>query len=165
MRCTKCGEIEDKVIDSRSSKDGCAIRRRRECLNCGHRFTTYEQLERSDLRVVKRSEARQPFDREKLLASFIKACEKRPVSIDVLEQATDEVINDLQSESLRELPTSLIGAKAMKKLEKIDPVAYVRYASVYRRFQDVGEFLDEIESLERRPLIDAAHGDLFGAKP
>lgn len=162
MRCSKCGDLEDKVIDSRSSKDGCAIRRRRECLNCGHRYTTYEQIERNDLRVVKRDDARQPFDREKLLGSFIKACEKRPVSIDLLEQATDDVINDLQSENLREIPTNLIGAKVMKKLETIDPIAYVRYASVYRRFQDVGEFLDEIESLERRPLIDAAHQDLFG---
>lgn len=162
MRCSKCGDLEDKVIDSRSSKDGCAIRRRRECLNCGHRFTTYEQIERNDLRVVKRNEARQPFDRVKLLESFIKACEKRPVGIDLLEQATDDVINDLQSENLREIPSNLIGARVMKKLESIDPVAYVRYASVYRRFQDVGEFLDEIESLERRPLIDAAHQDLFG---
>ena len=162
MRCTKCGDLEDKVIDSRSSKDGCAIRRRRECLKCGHRYTTYEQIERHDLRVVKRNEARQPFAREKLLGSFIKACEKRPVSIEILEQATDDVINDLQSENLREIPSNLIGAKVMKKLESIDPVAYVRYASVYRRFQDVGEFLDEIESLERRPLIDTAQQDLFG---
>jgi len=150
------------VIDSRSSKDGSAIRRRRECLKCGHRYTTYEQIERNDLRVVKRDDTRQPFDRQKMLGSFIKACEKRPVSIDVLEQATDDVVNDLQSENLREIPSSLIGARVMKKLETIDPVAYVRYASVYRRFQDVGEFLDEIESLERRPLIDAAHQDLFG---
>ena len=162
MRCSKCGDLEDKVIDSRSSKDGCAIRRRRECLNCGHRFTTYEQIERNDLRVVKRNEARQPFDRVKLLESFIKAFEKRSVGIDLLEQATDDVINDLQSENLREIPSNLIGARVMKKLESIDPVAYVRYASVYRRSQDVGEFLDEIESLERRPLIDAAHQDLFG---
>ena len=108
MRCTKCGNQEDKVIDSRSSKDGCAIRRRRECLSCGHRFTTYEQIERNDLRVVKRNEARQPFDRDKLLGSFIKACEKRPVSIDVLEQATDDVLNDLQSENLREIDRCLV---------------------------------------------------------
>ena len=113
---------------------------------------------------MKRNEARQPFERDKLLGSFIKACEKRPVSIDLLEQATDDVINDLQTENLREIPSNLIGAKVMKKLETIDPVAYVRYASVYRRFQDVGEFLDEIESLERRPLLDAAQADLF-SKP
>ena len=112
--------------------------------------------------MVKRNDARQPFDRDKLLSSFIKACEKRPVSIDLLEQATDDVINDLQAENLREIPSNLIGAKVMKKLESIDPVAYMRYASVYRRFEDVGEFIDEIESLERRPLIDAAHQDLFG---
>ena len=154
MRCLKCNSLEDKVIDSRMSKDGLSIRRRRECLECGYRFTTYEQLERHDLRVVKRDGTREPFRREKLLAGMVKACEKRPVAIDVLETAVDEIINELTTEGLREIPTRMIGPKVMSKLQGIDSVAFVRYASVYRQFQDVGEFIDEIESLEREAGID-----------
>ena len=151
MRCTKCGVINDKVVDSRESKDGLSVRRRRECLDCGHRFTTYEHLEHSDMRVVKRDGIREPFSREKLLNGLLKACEKRPVSIDMLEQAADSIISELESEGSREVLTQVLGARVMAKLEKIDPVAYVRYASVYRQFQDVGEFINEIESLGRRP--------------
>ena len=149
MRCIKCGSLDDKVIDSRSSKDGCSIRRRRECLNCTHRFTTYEELEHNDLRVVKRNGARESFDRSKLLYGLEKACEKRPVSIEVLEQAADEIITELQNSNLREIPTSAIGPHVMERLKGIDPVAYVRYASVYRQFKDIGEFIDEIDSLKK----------------
>lgn len=151
MRCTKCGNINDKVIDSRESKDGLSVRRRRECIDCGHRFTTYEHFEHSDMRVVKRDGIREPFSREKLLNGFIKACEKRPVSIEILEKAVDTIMSELESEGSREVLTHVLGARVMTKLERIDPVAYVRYASVYRQFQDVGEFIDEIESLGKRP--------------
>ena len=151
MRCTKCGNINDKVIDSRESKDGLSVRRRRECIDCGHRFTTYEHFEHSDMRVVKRDGIREPFSREKLLNGFIKACEKRPVSIEILEKAVDTIMSELKSEGSREVLTQVLGARVMTKLERIDPVAYVRYASVYRQFQDVGEFIDEIESLGKRP--------------
>lgn len=162
MRCNKCGEQKDKVVDSREAKDGLSIRRRRECLGCGHRFTTYEQLEHSDMRVVKRNGVREPFKREKLLEGLVKACEKRPVSIDILESAADKIISEIQTEGLREIPTQVIGARVMQKLESIDPVAYVRYASVYRQFQAVGEFIDEIESLERRPNADRSQTEFFG---
>ena len=151
MRCTKCGNINDKVIDSRESKDGLSVRRRRECIDCGHRFTTYEHFEHSDMRVVKRDGIREPFSREKLLNGFIKTCEKRPVSIEILEKAVDTIMSELESEGSREVLTQVLGARVMTKLERIDPVAYVRYASVYRQFQDVGEFIDEIESLGKRP--------------
>ena len=161
MRCIKCISLEDKVIDSRMSKDGISIRRRRECLDCGYRFTTYEQLEHTDLRVIKRDGAREPFRREKILDGLVRACEKRPVSIHTLETAADEIVNDVACEGLKEIPTRIIGPKVMAKLQDIDPVAFVRYASVYRQFQDVGEFIDEIQSLERQPADPSAQPELF----
>ena len=161
MRCNKCGSLKDKVVDSRETKDGLSIRRRRECLECGQRYTTYEQLEHSDMRVVKSNGARESFSREKLLGGLLKACEKRPVSIDVLEAAADEIAADIQTDGLREIPTQVIGARVMTKLETIDPVAYVRYASVYRQFQEVGEFIEEIESLGNRPNSDKGQRDFF----
>ncbi|MCB1232449.1 MAG: transcriptional repressor NrdR [Verrucomicrobiae bacterium] len=164
MRCLKCNSLEDKVIDSRMSKDGLSIRRRRECLECGHRFTTYEQLEHSELRVIKRDGTREPFKRDKLLDGMVRACEKRPVSIDVLETSADAIANDLATEGLKEVPTRLIGPKVMEKLQEIDPVAFVRYASVYRQFQDVGEFIDEIQSLERQPIDPKLQPELFEPK-
>lgn len=164
MRCLKCNNLEDKVIDSRISKDGFAIRRRRECLGCGHRFTTYEQVERRDVLVVKRDGTREPFKREKLLGGLIKACEKRRVPLDVLENAVDEIINDLAADNLREVPTRFIGPKVMAQLKHIDPVAFVRYASVYREFQDVGEFSEVIESLENSPVLNFLQPDLFESK-
>src|SRR5450432_4117214 len=150
MRCPKCGDIEDKVIDSRLSKDGASIRRRRECAVCEHRFTTYEQVERADIRVIKRDGRSEPFDRHKLLSGITKACEKRPIGLELLEKAAEEVMQDLEQNYDREIPTNVIGAKVMEKLHELDEVAYVRYASVYRQFQDIGEFIDEIQSLERR---------------
>jgi transcriptional repressor NrdR len=150
MRCPKCHSVEDKVIDSRIAREGASIRRRRECLECGHRFTTYEHVEEADILVVKRNGAREPLDREKLLRGLFKACEKRPVPRESLERAVDEIVLELQSQNAKEVPTKLIGLKVMEKLQHLDPVAYVRYASVYRQFQDVGEFLEEIQHLERR---------------
>jgi len=161
MHCLKCNSHDDKVIDSRMSKDGLSIRRRRECLECGHRFTTYEHVERNDLHVVKRDGGREPFRREKLLSGFLKACEKRPVPIDVLEAAVDKIASELAEENLREIPSQRIGPKVMAQLETIDPVAFVRYASVYRQFQDVGEFLDEIRSLSQKPIDEKQQPDFF----
>ncbi|MEM7144051.1 MAG: transcriptional regulator NrdR [Verrucomicrobiota bacterium] len=163
MQCIQCGSLDDKVIDSRMSKDGTAIRRRRECIECGNRFTTYEHLERSDLRVIKRDGVREDFRREKLLDGIAKACEKRPVSIEAIEQAVEDIISELYAENIREIPSSRIGPLVMKKLQEIDPVAYVRYASVYRQFKDVGEFIHEIESLERMPQHDPAQEELFNS--
>lgn len=163
MRCIKCSSLDDKVIDSRLSKDGFSIRRRRECLDCGHRFTTYEQVERRDMLVIKRDGTREPFKREKLLSGLIKACEKRPVSLEVLEGAVEEIVNDLTAEGLKEFPSRMIGPQVMARLQKIDPVAFVRYASVYRQFQDVGEFNDVIESLETAPVDSLLQPDLFEA--
>ncbi len=161
MRCPKCGGLEDKVIDSRLSKDGACIRRRRECIVCEQRFTTYEEIERADIRVVKRDGRGEPFDRHKLLSGITKACEKRPISIEALEKAAEEIIQDLEHNHGREVSSQLIGAKVMQKLHELDEVAYVRYASVYRQFQDIGEFIDEIQSLERRPRPNVLQADLF----
>ncbi len=164
MRCIKCNSLDDKVIDSRISKDGFSIRRRRECLECAHRFTTYEQVERRDILVVKRDGTREPFKREKLLGGLIKACEKRRVSLDVLESAVEEIVNEIAADNLREVPTRIIGPKVMAHLQHIDPVAFVRYASVYRQFQDVGEFSEVIESLENSPLDRLLQPDLFESR-
>lgn len=161
MRCPKCGSIEDKVIDSRASKDGLSIRRRRECVVCENRFTTYEEIERADIRVIKRDGRGEPFDRHKLLAGIRKACEKRPVSLEALENAAEQIIHELETQHPREVPSSLVGSKVMEKLHALDAVAYVRYASVYRSFQDVGEFIDEIQSLGRRPRPSSAQPELF----
>ncbi|MEO6847474.1 MAG: transcriptional regulator NrdR [Chthoniobacterales bacterium] len=161
MRCTKCASLEDKVIDSRLSKDGTSIRRRRECLLCETRFTTYEELERLELRVIKRDGRHEPFDRHKLLTSLTKACEKRPISMETMEHGVEEIIQDLESLQEREISTKLLGAKVMEKLHGIDSVAYVRYASVYRQFQDIGEFIEEIQSLERRGVKSSDQTELF----
>lgn len=161
MRCPKCGSSQDKVIDSREAREGHAIRRRRECMKCDFRFTTYEIVEREELRVVKRNGARENFNRDKLLGGVRKSCEKRPVKMEQLEQLVDDIANELEEEGYREIPSTVIGAKVMRRLEAIDHVAYVRYASVYRQFEDVGEFIDEIKSLgERRPR-DGRQPELF----
>ena len=161
MYCSKCGKLEDKVIDSRLSKDGRSIRRRRECLGCETRFTTYEEVERSELRVAKKDGRSEPFDKEKLLAGMVKACEKRPVGMEALEKVADDMMNELHMEFRREVPSSVIGAKVMAALHEIDPVAYVRYASVYRHFQDLGEFIDEIQKLDKQPRKSAGQPELF----
>ncbi|MDD5200805.1 MAG: transcriptional regulator NrdR [Terrimicrobiaceae bacterium] len=163
MRCPKCGSLEDKVIDSRLSREGESIRRRRECLDCEVRFTTYEEIERLELRVIKRDGRHEPFDRHKLLNSFLKASEKRPISIEEIERAVQEVIVEFEAGNEREISTKKIGLKVMEKLHALDPVAYVRYASVYREFQEIGDFIEEIQSFERRGAKTAAQPDLFPA--
>jgi transcriptional repressor NrdR len=149
------------VLDSRASKDGTTIRRRRECLNCNYRYTTYEQIERTDLRVVKRDGARESLNREKILSGLVKACEKRPVPMDRLDRAVEEILTDLHKDHLSEVPSSAIGAKVMDKLHQIDPVAYVRYGSVDRQFEDVDQFIQEIQSLSRRAARDPMQRRLF----
>lgn len=161
MRCPKCGGIEDKVIDSREAKEGASIRRRRECETCGHRFTTYEQVEHDELLVIKRNLARQPWDRDKLIASMKKACGKRPVGIEALELAADSILTEIESSGAREIDSKNIGVKVMQHLEAIDHIAYVRYASIYREFEDVGEFIDEISQLETRVPRDVKQRELF----
>lgn len=161
MRCVQCGSFKDKVLDSRMSKDGTSIRRRRECLACSYRYTTYEQIERTELRVVKRDGTREAINREKLRGGLIKACEKRPVSMDRIDRAVEEILTELHKDHLHEVPSSLIGAKVMEKLHQIDPVAYVRYVSVYRQFEDVGEFIREIQALENRAARDPFQRRLF----
>jgi transcriptional repressor NrdR len=160
MRCPKCGSRDDKVIDSRQSRDSSSIRRRRECLSCGYRFTTYEEIERSDLRVIKRDRTHEPFDRRKLVSSVAKAFEKRAVSLVILEQAVDEMIHDLET-SGREVTSSQIGAKVLEKLRDLDEVAYLRYASIHRHFADVDQFVDAIHALGRRVKTNAAQRELF----
>jgi len=123
MRCVQCGSKNDKVLDSRSSKDGTSIRRRRECLSCGYRYTTYEQIERTELRVVKRNGTREALNREKLMSGLVKACEKRPVSMDRLDRAVEEILTDLHKDHLSEVPAAVIGSKGMDQLPQIEPVA------------------------------------------
>ena len=161
MRCPKCGSLEDKVIDSRASKDGDSIRRRRECLNCDARFTTYEEIERIELRAIKRDGRHEPFDRQKLLTSFVKACEKRPIGIELIERAVEDLILDLEAEQTREIPTRMIGAKVMERLHELDPIAYVRYASVYRQFQEIGDFIEEIQTYQEKRARTPAQPELF----
>jgi transcriptional repressor NrdR len=161
MRCPKCGNLEDKVIDSRSAKAGAAIRRRRECLACQQRFTTYEEVERRDLRVLKRDGRHEPFDRQKLLGGIVKACEKRPVAYDALERTAEEIYQELEQGYDHEVPSSVIGLLVMERLHSLDEVSYIRYASVYRQFQDIGEFINEIESLGRKTKRSAQQPELF----
>jgi len=161
MRCVQCGFQKDKVLDSRSSKDGASIRRRRECLRCSYRYTTYEQIERTELRVVKRDGTRETLNREKLMSGLIKACEKRPVSMQRLDRAVEEILAELHKDHVSEVPSSIIGAKVMEQLHGIDPVAYVRYVSVYRQFEDVNEFIKEIQQLANRARRDPMQRKLF----
>ena len=162
MRCPKCGFRDDKVIDSRQSRDGSSIRRRRVCLKCSFRFTTYEEIERSDIRVIKRDRTHEIFDRRKLASSLAKACEKRPVGLVVLEQAVDEIVHEVET-SGREISSSDIGTKVLAKLRDIDEVAYVRYASVHRRFEEIEDFMEEVRALGQRVKPNAAQRELFSA--
>ncbi|PYJ42909.1 MAG: transcriptional regulator NrdR [Verrucomicrobia bacterium] len=160
MRCPKCGSRDDKVIDSRQSREGLSIRRRRECLKCAYRYTTYEEIERTDLRVIKRDRSHEPFDRRKLVSSLAKAFEKRSISLVVLEQAVDDIIHEIETAG-REVTSTQIGTHVMAKLRDIDEVAYLRYASVHRRFQQADEFVDAIEALGRRVKTSAQQRELF----
>lgn len=147
MKCPFCGFEESKVIDSRPTDDGERIRRRRECLKCQKRFTTYEIIESLPLVVIKKDKSRQSFDRQKLLNGMIRACEKRPVPVDVLEAAVNEIEASLQNSLDREVTSQKIGELTMDKLKEIDEVAYVRFASVYRQFRDINTFMDELTKL------------------
>jgi transcriptional repressor NrdR len=149
MRCPKCGHQDDKVIDSRSSREGETIRRRRECLQCAHRYTTYEVIERPRLLVVKRDGRTEDFSREKVTASLEKACEKRPVTRETIATAVERLLEDLSREYDREVPSEAIGSRVMETLRALDPVAYVRYASIYRRFEEATDFVQEVQKLER----------------
>src|SRR3981081_95242 len=164
MRCPKCGSRDDKVIDSRQSRDSSSTRRRRECVSCGYRFTTYEEIERSDLRVVKRDRTHEPFDRRKLAGSIAKAFEKRSTSLLTLEQLVDEIVHDLETGG-REVQSVAIGAKVLEKLRGIDEVAYLRYASVHRRFDDVDQFAEAIQALGRGAKPDSRQRELFPPEP
>ncbi|HBA83082.1 MAG TPA: transcriptional regulator NrdR [Verrucomicrobia bacterium] len=147
MRCPKCGNVDDKVIDSRSVRNGDVIRRRRICTQCSYRFTTYEEVVKATLRVIKRDGRHEEFDRKKILGGIERACEKRSISSQQIETIVDSIISELESEYEREVPSTIIGKKVMDRLEKIDEVAFVRFASVYRRFRDVNQFLSEVEGL------------------
>jgi len=147
MRCPFCGHIEDKVVDSREAKDGDAIRRRRECLECGRRFTSYERIDEIPYMVVKKDGRRETFERGKVLAGLLRACEKRPISTPQLEAIVDEVEKEVQESLDRELSTSEIGKVIMRRLKNLDKVAYVRFASVYLEFEDVSAFMTELKAL------------------
>lgn len=147
MKCPFCGFLESKVIDSRPAEEGATIRRRRECLACQKRFTTYEIIERLPLVVVKRDGSRQSFDKVKLINGMVRACEKRPVALAQLEKIADEIEQELQSALEREVSTVEIGEMVMKRLKGIDEVAYVRFASVYRSFKDINTFMEELSKL------------------
>ncbi len=147
MKCPFCGQPESKVIDSRPTDEDTRIRRRRECLECGRRFTTYEMVESLPLVVVKKDNSRELFDRQKLFNGMLRACQKRPVALQTLEAAVDEIEARLQNSLEREIPTTLIGEYAMDTLRELDEIAYIRFASVYRQFKDISSFHDEIVSL------------------
>ena len=147
MRCPFCANPESKVVDSRPADEGASIRRRRECLACHKRFTTYEMMESLPLMVVKKDGSRQSFDRNKVLSGLIRACEKRPVSFDTLENIVNEVEQSLQNELKQEISSAEIGELVMDKLKKVDQVAYVRFASVYRQFKDIDTFMAELNKL------------------
>ena len=147
MKCPYCGHLESKVVDSRPSDEGSSIHRRRECLACHKRFTTYETMESLPLMVVKKDGSRQSFDKSKLLNGMIRACEKRPVSFSTLERIADEIEQALQNEMDREIPSARIGELVMERLKKVDEVAYVRFASVYRQFKDINTFMEELNKL------------------
>ena len=147
MKCPHCGFQESKVVDSRHSEDGSSIRRRRECLNCQKRFTTYETVESLPIIVVKRDDSRQAFDRNKIMNGMLRACEKRPVSMQDLENAVNEIESMVQNSLEREITTEFIGEQVMERLKALDEVAYVRFASVYRQFKDIHSFMQELNKI------------------
>lgn len=149
MRCPKCGCQDDKVVDSRASREGAAIRRRRECIACGHRYTTYEAIERPKLMVLKRDGRTEEFSGEKLMASIQKACQKRAISQEVIASLVEQIVEDLSNKFDREVPYGEIGSRVMDGLRGIDPVAFVRYASIYRRFEEATDFVQEVKKLEK----------------
>jgi transcriptional repressor NrdR len=149
MKCPYCSHLEDKVIDSRPTDEGATIRRRRECLACQKRYTTYEKVEYMPLMVIKKDKSRQPYSREKLLNGVLRACEKRPISMDEIENLIDRVEAHISNTLEREVKSSVVGEKVMEELRKLDEVAYVRFASVYRQFKDIDTFMDELQKIIR----------------
>lgn len=147
MKCPYCGHLGDKVVDSRESREGEVIRRRRECLECGRRFTSYERIDEIPYMVVKKDGSRERFDRQKVIGGMLKACEKRPVSVASLEAVADRIETALQERPEREMSTGEVGEAVMAELKRLDKVAYVRFASVYRHFRDIGEFMTELKDL------------------
>lgn len=150
MRCPYCGSGDTKVIDTREAGDSDVTRRRRECLKCSKRFTTYERVDEAELIVVKKDKKRERFDRHKLMRGILKACEKRPVKQEKIESIVDEIESDLRKMDSTEIPSRAIGELAMQKLKEVDEVAYVRFASVYRRFKDASQFINEIEGFRKK---------------
>jgi transcriptional repressor NrdR len=150
MKCPFCGHLGDKVVDSRESKEGEVIRRRRECLDCGRRFTSYERIDEIAYMVIKKDGTRERFERQKVIAGLLKACEKRPVSVAAVEAVADRVEAVLQDRPEKEMSTEEVGALVMEELRRLDKVAYVRFASVYRQFKDVGAFMSELKDLMNR---------------
>ncbi len=150
MRCLFCGHLESKVIDSRSTEEGTTIRRRRECLECGKRFTTYEKIETIPMIVVKKDGLRETFDREKVLTGILRACEKRPVTLDDIEKLIDDIESKLYNMLEREVTSERIGEMVMERLKDIDDIAYVRFASVYRQFKDINSFMDELAKIIKK---------------
>jgi transcriptional repressor NrdR len=151
MRCPKCGCQDDKVIDSRASREGATIRRRRECIGCGYRFTTYEEVESAGLMVLKHDGRREEFSKEKLLSGIKKACQKRPISPKIIEDLIERIVNSVTDKYEREVPAEALGKLVMDGLRAVDDVAYVRFASVYRRFQEATDFVHEVKKLEAKP--------------
>ena len=154
MRCPYCRNDDDKVVDSRAAEDSSVIRRRRECLDCSRRYTTYERVEDLPLRVIKKDGSRVPFDRNKILSGLHKACEKRSVSAEALEEAVRSIEDEINERADKEIRSSVIGELVMQRLRNLDQVAYVRFASVYRDFKDVGQFLEEL-----RPMLEKGDSD------
>ncbi|NDY42192.1 transcriptional repressor NrdR [Dissulfurirhabdus thermomarina] len=165
MRCPFCNAPESRVVDSRTSRDGRAIRRRRECLACRERFTTYERVEEFRPMVVKKDGRREELDRRKMVEGILKACEKRPISVDQVEAFVSELEKEIQDRGDREVPSRFLGERIMARLREWDDVAYVRFASVYKQFKDLGEFMDQLQELLRRdeergePVEGEAHGE------
>lgn len=147
MKCPYCSETDNKVIDSRLSKDGHVIRRRRECLDCIRRFTTYEHVEKISVMIIKKDGRREDFNREKVKAGIIRACEKLEISVNVIDEFLDDLERDLRETGEKEIPSEMIGERVMKKLHQLNDIAYVRFASVYREFKDVNDFVHELKSM------------------
>lgn len=147
MKCPYCNYEESKVVDSRSSEDKAAIRRRRECLNCGKRYTTYEKIENIPILVIKKNNARENFDRDKIINGLIKACEKRPVSRSIIENIADEIEKTINNQMSTEVSSDYIGELIMERLKEVDEISYIRFASVYRQFKDVKNFMEELKTL------------------
>jgi len=151
MRCPYCSHQEDKVVDSRTSKEGRAVRRRRECLDCGRRFTTYEYIENISLTIIKNDQRREPYERLKLMQGITAACKKRPISVKKIESIVDKIENRIEKISKNEVPSVEIGKMVMEELYDLDEVAYVRFASVYRKFKDISDFISEVKGIGSKP--------------